>query len=75
MIEFNPVNLVNLHKGTFPLNHDCILKVRFIYDTGLKYQYFSCRSQDSGTLTLILSSVALISHVECVSVDNLNDIL
>lgn len=73
MIEFNPTCLSNIVDASFPLNHDCILKVNYIPGSGLRFQYFTCRSQDSGSLSVILSSLALVAKVECIPVDKFND--
>lgn len=69
MIELNPTKHSLIQKGDFPLNHDCILKVHFIRDSGLRYQLFSCRSQNCGTLTDILSKVFCVRKVEIIPVD------
>lgn len=74
-IELCQVNLSSIKKGNFPLNHDCILKVKYTADSPLRFQFFTCRSQDSGTLVLIFKSINLVASVDCVSVDLFSDIL
>lgn len=69
MIELNPSNHHCIIKGDFPLNHDCILKVHFINGTGLRFQFFTCRSQHSGTLVDIISKVFCVRKVEVIPVE------
>lgn len=69
MIELNPTKHYLIQKGDFPLNHDCILKVHFITDSGLHYQLFTCRSQNSGTLVDILSKVFCVRKVKIIPVE------
>lgn len=69
MIEFYPVKYSEFEKGNFPLNHDCVLKVEFHQGVGIRSQLFTCRSQDSGTLSAIISSLVPVSKVIISSVD------
>ena len=59
--------------GNFPLNHDCILKVEFYNGVGIKYQYFTCRCQDSSLISDILSKVLPIKKVSFCPVDLCTD--
>lgn len=69
MIEFNVSSKFEIDSGNFPLNHDCILKVVYLPDSPLRFSYFTCRSQDSGALVFILSSVPMVKKVVVSSVD------
>lgn len=69
-LELHQTNLRDIQIGDFPLNHDCILKLVYTPGTALRFQYFTCRSQDSGTLSLILSQVFCVKKVICISVDD-----
>lgn len=71
MIDFYPVHRKSIDKGDFPLNHDAILKVEFYPQTGLHYQYFSCRSHETGTLADILCKLFCVRRVFITSVDEL----
>ena len=68
-MEICQIHRRDLLSGNFPLNHDCILKV-YYNDVGLRYQYFSCRAQDSGAISLILSNVFCVHKVVISSVDD-----
>lgn len=69
MIELNPTKHHLIQEGDFPLNHDCILKVYFMCDPGPYHQLFTCRSQNSGTLTDILSKVFCVRRVKIIPVE------
>lgn len=73
MLEFYKTTRLEIDRGDFPLNHDCILKVCYIRGSPARFTYFSCRSQDSGQLTVIFSSLPIVSHVYISSVDELPD--
>lgn len=73
MIELHPSDRRSIDSGNFPLNHDCVLKVRFNRDCPLRFQYFTCREQDSGAVMLLLYKLALVSEINISSVDNLPD--
>lgn len=73
MVEFYSACRYDIDKGNFPLNHDCILKVEFVVGSFIRFQYFSCRSQDSGQLMSIISKLSLVRCVEISSVDELPD--
>lgn len=73
MLDFYPVTHCGLHVADFPLNHDCILKVEFKQPRALHYQYFTCRSQDSGTLCDIISKLFPVRHVYISLIDNMPD--
>ena len=69
MCEFYPTTKSDINIGAFPLNHDCILKVTYSHDCALRFQYFSCRAQDSGSIVLIISKLYCVKKVECIEVD------
>lgn len=69
MVDFFPVHRKSIINGDFPLNHDAILRVEFYYLTKLRYQYFTCKSQDTGTLADILCKLYTVHRVCVVSVD------
>lgn len=69
-MEFYKTTILDIDKGLFPLNHDCILKVIYFPGLGLSYEYFTCRAQDSGSISLILSNLTLVNKVLIYSVDN-----
>lgn len=69
MLEFFPTTKSDINIGCFPLNHDCILKATFTADCGLRFQYFTCRAQDSGSIVLLISKLYCVKKVECISVD------
>lgn len=71
MVEFYKTARFEIDEGNFPLNHDCILKVCFIRGCPLRRCYFTCRAQDSGTLSVIFSALPLVSVVEISSVDDM----
>lgn len=73
MLEFYKTTRFEIDKGVFPLNHDCILKVCFIRGSIVRFVYYTCRSQDSGQLSVIFSSLPIVSHVYISSVDELPD--
>lgn len=73
MIELHSTDRRSIESGNFPLNHDCILKVRFNRDCPLIFQYFTCREQDSGAITVLFYKLALVTEVNISSVDNLPD--
>lgn len=64
----------SIDSGNFPLTHDCVLKVEYISDCGLRFSYFTCRSQDSGTLSVLFCSLPVVSKVNISSVDDLSNI-
>lgn len=63
------VTLHQITNGDFPLNHDCILKVRYINDCPLRFEYFTCRSCESGSICLTLQALSVVRFVEISSVD------
>ena len=69
MLEFYPTNKSDINIGAFPLNHDCILKVVFSPDCGIRFQYFTCQSQHSGQIVLLISQLYCVKKVECIEVD------
>lgn len=75
MIEFDVRNKADIQSGNFPLNHDCILKVRFIRGCPLRVSYLTCRASDSGSLVATIARIPNVKDVEISSVDELNDIL
>lgn len=73
MVEFYQTNRRSIDRGNFPLNHDCILKVTFSPGCGVRFGYYTCRSQDSGLLVDIISKVHNVKYVKISSVDDLPD--
>jgi len=73
MIQLHPTCRRSIDSGDFPLNHDCILKVEFIYSAPIRFAYYSCRAQESAQLIDILSKVPMVQHVYTSSVDDLSD--
>lgn len=70
--EICDATLTDIRKGRFPLNHDCILQASFKDGCGLRYQFFTCRSQDSGVLISVLSLVFCIQKVVAIPVEQFN---
>lgn len=73
MVQFYPTNRKQIDKGNFPLTHDCILKVRYIYGAPIRFAYFTTRSVDTGVLCDVLSKLPMVQAVEVVPVDLLTD--
>lgn len=71
MIEFAIRSRSQIDLGDFPLNHDCILKVRFIGGCPIRFCYLTCSAMDSGALVLLISSLPNVKDVEISSVDDL----
>lgn len=67
------VSRYQIDKGDFPLNHDCILKVAYIKGSPIRFEYFSCRSVDSGWIVELLVSLSIVKDVKFSSVDELPD--
>ena len=67
------VSRKQIDKGDFPLNHDCILKVCYISGSPIRFEYFSCRSMDSGWISELLVSTSIVKEVKFSSVDDLPD--
>ena len=62
-----------IDRGDFPLNHDCIIKVAYIKGSPIRFEYFSCRSVDSGWISELLVSTSIVKEVKFSSVDDLPD--
>lgn len=73
MVEFYPVHRKDIDKGNFPLTHDCVLKVRYIHGSPIRFAYFTTRSIDTGTLCDVISKLPMVHAVEVVPVDLLSD--
>ena len=65
------VSRYQIEKGDFLLNHDCILKVSYIKGSPIRFEYFSCRSIDSGLIAELLVSLSIVKDVKFSSVDEL----
>ena len=61
----------HIYRGDFPLNHDCVLKVSYIKGSPIRFEYFSCRSVDSGWISELLVSLSIVKDVKFSSVDEL----
>lgn len=72
MLELYPTTKAAINIGAFPLNHDCILKVVFTQDCGLRFQYFSCRAQDSGSIVLIISKLYCVKKLNVLKLISFN---
>lgn len=73
MIHFFPVHRSQIDKGNFPLNHDCVLKVRYFHGSPTRKAYFTTRSIDTGILCDVIAKLPMVQAVEVVSVDLLTD--
>lgn len=73
MLDLYSVHRKQIDMGNFPLNHDAILKVEYYPQTGLHYQYFSCKAQDTGTLADIFCKLFCVRRVYISSVDELSN--
>ena len=72
-MQLYPVHRSVINMGLFPLNHDTICKVTYRCNGLLRFEYFSCRSVDSGEIALIISSLSMVKNVVFVLVDDLTD--
>ena len=70
MIEIHATHASQILNGNFPLNHDCILKVHYKRYCDIRFEYFTCRAQDSGQLVHYFSMLAPVRTVEIISVDS-----
>lgn len=59
----------DIQKGNFPLTHDCILKVYYLPDCPVRFEYFTCPSQHSGTYSLVLQTLSVVHKLEITSAD------
>lgn len=73
MLQIHKCSRKDIDNGNFPLNHDSIMKVCYIRDSPIRFEFFSCRSVDTGTLSLIISQLSGVRMVKFSSVDNLPD--
>lgn len=71
MLDLYSVHRNQIDSGNFPLNHDAILKVEYYPQTGLHYQYFTCKAFDTGVLADILCKLFCVRRVFISSVDEL----
>lgn len=71
-LDFFDADLHQIRRGDFPLTHDCILQVQYHEGCGLRYQFFTCRSQDSGTIANLLKTLVVVRKIIVKSVDNFN---
>ena len=67
------VSRYQIDKGDIPFNHDCILKVVYIKGSPIRFEYFSCRSVDSGWIAELLVSTSVVKDVKFSSVDLLDN--
>ena len=44
MVKLNTTSENLIKKGEIPLSHDCILKVVYLPDCGLRFQFFTSRT-------------------------------
>lgn len=72
MIDLYPVHRKQIDSGDFPLNHDAILKVVYYPQSGLHYQYFTCKAQDTGSLADLFCKLFCVRRVKIISVDLLS---
>lgn len=73
MLDLYPVHRKQIDYGNFPLNHDAILKVEYYPQSGLHYQYFTCKAPDTGTLADILCKLFCVRRIYISSVDELSN--
>lgn len=73
MVELYPLSRRDIDKGNFPLTHDCVLKVRYIYGCPIRYAYFTTRSIDTASLYDVISKLPMVKAVEVSPVDLLSD--
>lgn len=73
MIDLYPVHRKQIDYGNFPLNHDAILKVEYYPQSGLHYQYFSCKAQDTASLADVFCKLFCVRRVWISSVDELTN--
>lgn len=66
----NPVQVEDVRKGNFPIFHDIILKVEYIHDCGLCWQYFSTCSPFVETVRSILSKLAVVRFIKVIKVED-----
>lgn len=67
----NPVSLNEVKKALFPLKHDCILKVEYYPDCGMREQYFSCQMCHANIAKVIISQLFCVRKVKYISVEKL----
>lgn len=58
-----------INKGFFPLNHDCILKVYYLPDCPVRFEYFTCSADKCGAYSLMLQTLSIVHKLEIHSVD------
>lgn len=75
MVEFHVVNKYDFKRGNFPLNHDCVLKVRYLAGTCVQDDYLTCCSEDSGSLVALISALTAVYKVYISSIDSSDDIV
>ena len=71
MLELHPTSRYYIDNGNFPFNHDCILKVVYIADSPIRFQWFTCRQQDSGVLADVILKLSIVKKVQISTVDDL----
>ena len=70
MLEFHLSNIRDIRNGNFPLNHDCIIKVDYIQGTPLRFSYFTCCAQHSGTIVDFISKLPVVKKVYVFDVES-----
>ena len=73
MVKLNTTSENLIKKGEIPLSHDCILKVVYLPDCGLRFQFFTCRLSESAEVVSILSSLSIVREVVITHVNDFID--
>lgn len=61
-----------IESGQIPLDHDCVLKVRYIPGSPLRFDFFTCRSRDSAPFVLSISPLSVVKSVDVIPIKSFN---
>lgn len=71
--EVHKISLNQARMADFPLYCDTILKVRYIANCGIRWQYFVCMSVDSLSIKSLYESLTVVHDVKIIPINEFND--
>lgn len=73
MYELHKISLNQARLADFPLYCDTILKVNYIANVGIRWQYFACMKTDSVAFKVMFESLVVVHDVNIIPLENFTD--
>lgn len=73
MYELYKITLNQARTADFPLYCDTILKVCYIANVGIRWQFFACMKSDSESIKMMFESLVVVHEVKIIPIENFTD--